>query len=131
MATKITRDVLESYLHCKTKGYLKLTGQQGTKCDYEVLMAEQRAEVRLAAIDRIVGKHPGDEVARNIPLTAGALKKGPLYVLIDSAKPWRSPRSLRKRFPTLIRRIGHSVMEIPTNNTRSPWHVLPRRSGGA
>jgi len=51
MATKITRDVLESFLHCKTKGYLKLTGQQGTRCDYEVLMAEMRAEVRLAAID--------------------------------------------------------------------------------
>ena len=81
MATKITRDVLESYLHCKTKGYLKLAGQEGTKCDYEVLMAEMRAEVRLVAIERIMAKPPGDEVARNIPLTVAALKKGPLFVL--------------------------------------------------
>lgn len=27
MAAKITRDILESYLHCKYKGHLKLTGQ--------------------------------------------------------------------------------------------------------
>ena len=31
MATKITRDVLGSYLHCKTKGYLKLTGAAGNE----------------------------------------------------------------------------------------------------
>ena len=31
MATKITRDILESYLHCKFKAHLKLTGQQGIK----------------------------------------------------------------------------------------------------
>jgi hypothetical protein len=49
MTTKITRDVLESYLHCKHKGHLKLTGKQGTKCDYETLLTEMRAEVRLAA----------------------------------------------------------------------------------
>ncbi len=49
MAAKITRDVLESYLHCKYKGYLKLTGQQGTRSDYESLRTEMRAEVRLAA----------------------------------------------------------------------------------
>ncbi len=40
MAPKITRDVLESYLYCKTKGYLKLTGEQGTKCDYNEMMGE-------------------------------------------------------------------------------------------
>ncbi len=81
MAQKITRDILESYINCRTKGYLKLTGQEGTRCDYEVLMAETRAEVRLAAIDRILAKHPGDEVARNIPMTTADLKKGPLFVL--------------------------------------------------
>jgi len=33
MATKIARDVLEGYLHCKTKAHLKLAGQQGSKSD--------------------------------------------------------------------------------------------------
>jgi predicted RecB family nuclease len=81
MATKITSDVLESYLHCKLKGYLKLAGQQGTKCDFEAMLTELRAEVRLKAIDTIIARHPGDQVARNIPLTTAGLKRGPQYIL--------------------------------------------------
>lgn len=81
MATRITRDVLESYLHCKFKGYLKNAGQQGTKCDFEAMLAELRAEVRLKAIDTIIGCHPGDEVVRNIPLTTASLKMGSQYIL--------------------------------------------------
>jgi predicted RecB family nuclease len=81
MATKITSDVLESYLHCKFKGHLKLAGQQGAKCDFEAMLAELRAEVRLKAVDAIIARHPGDQVARNIPLTAAGLKQGPQYIL--------------------------------------------------
>jgi len=76
VTAKITRDVLESYLHCKYKGHLKLTGQQGTKSDYETLLTEMRAEVRLAAIDKILAHHPAEEIPRNIPLTASALRQG-------------------------------------------------------
>lgn len=81
MAAKITRDILESYLPCKYKSYLKLTGQQGTKSDYETLLTEMRAEVRLAAIDKILARHPGEEIPRNIPLTTSALKKGASFIL--------------------------------------------------
>jgi predicted RecB family nuclease len=81
MTTKITRAVLESYLSCKYKGHLKLTGQQGTKCDYETLLTGRRAEVRLTAIDKIVARHPGDGTVRNIPLTPSALKEGPAFFL--------------------------------------------------
>ena len=43
MATKITREVLEAYLHCKTKAHLKLVGQgNGDQSDYESLMAAAR-----------------------------------------------------------------------------------------
>ena len=59
MATKITSDVLESYLHCKFKGHLKLAGQQGMKCDFEAILTGLRAEVRLKAIDAIIAHHPG------------------------------------------------------------------------
>ena len=38
MATKITSDVLESYLHCNFKGDPKRAGQQGTQCDFEALL---------------------------------------------------------------------------------------------
>ena len=40
MATKITRDIMESYLNCKYKAHLKLAGQQGTMSDYELLLTE-------------------------------------------------------------------------------------------
>ncbi len=33
MTTKITRDIIESYLNCKYKGHLKLTGECGPKSD--------------------------------------------------------------------------------------------------
>src|ERR1700723_2912199 len=81
MATKITNDVLESYFHCKFKGYLKCAGQQGTKCDFEAMFTELRTEVRLKAIDAIIACYPGDQVARNIPLTTAGLKHGPQYIL--------------------------------------------------
>src|ERR1022692_5120354 len=81
MATKITRDILESYLNCKLKGHLKLTGQQGSKCDYETLLTERRAEVRLAAIGTILARHAGEVIPRNIPLTIAALKQSASFLL--------------------------------------------------
>jgi hypothetical protein len=81
MATKITRDVLESYLYCKTKAHLKLAGQQGSVSDYEALLAENRQEVRQQAIGKILAKHAEGELARDIPLTAAALRAGPSFVL--------------------------------------------------
>jgi predicted RecB family nuclease len=77
----ITRDVLESYLNCRTKGHLKLAGEHGIRSDYEALLLERREEARLAAIDKVVARHPENQVARNVPLTAAALKAGPLFVL--------------------------------------------------
>jgi predicted RecB family nuclease len=81
MATKITRDVLESYLRCQTKAHLKLTGQAGTRSEYEGLLTELEGRVRLAAIDRILARHAVDGVVRNLPLTASALREGPSFVL--------------------------------------------------
>jgi predicted RecB family nuclease len=78
---KITSDVLESYLHCKFKSHLKLAAQQGTKCDFEAMLTELRAEVRLKATDTIIARHSADQVARNIPLTTASLKRGPQYIL--------------------------------------------------
>jgi predicted RecB family nuclease len=81
MAAKITCDVLEGYLNCRYKGHLKLAGERGMRSDYEALLAERRAEVRLRAIDKILARHGEDQVARNVPLTAAALKRGPAFVL--------------------------------------------------
>ncbi len=81
MAMKITSDVLESYINCKFKGSLKLTEQQGTKCDFEAMLTELRAEVRHKAIDTIIARYQADQVARNIPLATAGLKRGPQYIL--------------------------------------------------
>jgi hypothetical protein len=42
MAPKITREILEAYLHCKTKAHLKLAGQQGSVSEYEALLTSVR-----------------------------------------------------------------------------------------
>jgi predicted RecB family nuclease len=81
MATKITRDVLEAYLDCKTKAHLKLAGQRGMKSDYEGLLAATRQEVRQTAIAHIHAQYPEGDVARDIPLTAAALRAGPSFIL--------------------------------------------------
>jgi predicted RecB family nuclease len=81
MATKITRGVLESYLNCKFKAHLKLAGQQGCKSDYEGLLTASREDVRLKATGKILARHPEGAVARDVPLTAAALRKGPPFIL--------------------------------------------------
>src|SRR5262245_43529076 len=81
MATKITSEVLESYLHCKVKGHLKLAGQQGTRSDYELLLAESRDEVARRATDKILAHHSKEEVERDVGLTQAALKRGAAFLL--------------------------------------------------
>src|SRR5258708_2994471 len=77
----ITREVLESYLNCKYNAYLKQTGKKGTGPEYEVLLAEERADVRLLATEKILAGHIEAEVARAVPLTDSTLRAGPLFVL--------------------------------------------------
>jgi predicted RecB family nuclease len=81
MTTKITREIVDAYLYCKTKAHLKLAGQQGIKSDYEVLLASNRQEVRQQAIEKILAKHPGEQVVPDIPLTVTTLRTGPSFVL--------------------------------------------------
>lgn len=76
MTSKITRSVLEGYLNCKYKGWLRLSGEQGHKSDYETLLSESRAKVTLTAIEKILTQHPDKEVAQNVPLNAALLCEG-------------------------------------------------------
>jgi predicted RecB family nuclease len=80
LTTKINKDVLESYLHCKYKGYLKLTNRQGTESDYETLHTELRIDVRLNAINKTLASYPNYEIVQGIPLTIHLLRRGPLYL---------------------------------------------------
>src|SRR5262249_1251361 len=81
MAARITSDVLDGYRRCRFKGHLKRVGQRGPKCDFEAMLTELRAEVRRKAIEAIICRHPGDQVARNISVTTTNLKRGPRYIL--------------------------------------------------
>jgi predicted RecB family nuclease len=80
MDTKITKDILEGYLRCSYKAHRKLAGQQGTKSDYELLLAESRDEMRRQAIDQILARHPAEEIERDVVLTAAPLKRGAAFL---------------------------------------------------
>jgi predicted RecB family nuclease len=81
MARKITREVFECYVNCRTKAHLKLAGDRGIMSDYEGLLLASRREVRQQAIAKILAHHPEREVARDTLLTAAALGAAPSYVL--------------------------------------------------
>jgi predicted RecB family nuclease len=81
MPPRITADGLEAFLHCRTKGHLKQAGRVGTRSDYEILAAEQRAAVRRQAIEQITARHAHGEVISTVPLTAPTLKQGAAFVL--------------------------------------------------
>jgi predicted RecB family nuclease len=102
MATKITRNVLESYLQCKYKGYLKLAGEQGIKSDYELLLIEARNQVRLAAVDKLRAKHQEDDVLQGITLTRARLKHGVPLLLEGTAEDER----VSIRFDALQKEAG-------------------------
>jgi hypothetical protein len=66
MATKITTDILESYLQCRYKSHLKLVGEQGTPSDYERLLQGARARVRLMATDKLLSQYGASEILRSL-----------------------------------------------------------------
>jgi predicted RecB family nuclease len=81
MATTITRDVIESYLRCPYKGHLKTVGEQGTRSEYELLLAASREEAKRRACDIILARQAEGEVERNILLSPAALKRGAAFIL--------------------------------------------------
>ncbi len=113
MTTKITSDVLEGYVYCKFKGRLKLSAELANKCDFEAMLTELRAEVRLKAIDAILVQHTGDQVVRNTRLTTAGLKRGPEFILDGTFED----DSLSLHFDGLKRTEGESKL--------GDFHYLP------
>src|SRR5690242_13748793 len=54
---KITNEILEAYLNCKTKGHLKLNGESDTKSDYEVMTEEASRASRELSLARLVARY--------------------------------------------------------------------------
>src|SRR4051812_26247363 len=113
MDTKITREVLESYLTCKHKGHLRLMGEQGSTSDYELLQRESTNQVRLAATDKLVARHPEGDVVRGIALTLTTLKRG-VPLLLNTAL---NNQRLSVGFDALQREAGPSRL--------GDFHYLP------
>jgi predicted RecB family nuclease len=79
--TPITREILEAYLNCKYKGYLKLIGQTGTPSEYEALMKEVRQELKQRASEGLERRYRGDEILRAPVITPSVLGTGPPLIL--------------------------------------------------
>jgi len=119
MATKITRDVLESYVHCTYKGHLRLTGELGSISDYEVLQAEAQSRVRLSAADRLIGRHKDDPILRGIAVTRPLLKQGVPLILDATIED----HALSIRFDALQKEEGVSRL--------GDFHYIPVLFDGA
>src|SRR5262249_552071 len=82
-AMKITNEILEAYLNCKTKGHLKLAGEAGIQSEYEVMTTAACQASREAALARLVARFGEGDACRGVPATAATLKKG-ARLLVDA-----------------------------------------------
>lgn len=76
MLGKITREVLEGYLDCKYKAYLKLTDEQGTISEYEQLTKEITILIHETATDKLNARHRKAETKAINLLDRAILKQG-------------------------------------------------------
>jgi predicted RecB family nuclease len=104
MAMDITADILESGLQCRYKSYLQLLGEQGLPSEYERLLRETRARVRLTAMDKLLTRSGASESLRNLTVTPAVLKCGAPLVLDATVEDER----LALRFDALQRAPGWS-----------------------
>lgn len=77
----VTLEILECFLSCRYKAYLRLVGQTGATSDYEMMQNESRLEVRDKAIEKILHQYPEHSVVQGITLTRSELLKSPCFVL--------------------------------------------------
>src|SRR5262249_3644703 len=68
-------------VQCKTRGFLRLSGEQGFPSDYELLLAEARYRTRQVVLARILPSRDPCDLAGNVTLTADLLRRGPSLIL--------------------------------------------------
>jgi predicted RecB family nuclease len=73
---KITNEILDAYLTCKTKGHLKLVGETGTKSDYEAMTEAASQASRELSLVRIIARYGGSDADRGTAITTARLKQG-------------------------------------------------------
>ena len=113
MSAKITRDILESYVFCRSKGYLQWTGEYGTPSDYAMFLMQSRDEVRRKAMAKMLAQPHKDQVVQGTLLTTTVLRKGPLFVL--EARVEDGPFCL-----TL-----DGIKQVPGESALGAFHYIP------
>jgi predicted RecB family nuclease len=73
---RITNEILEAYLNCKTKGHLRLVGETGTKSDYEAMTEAASRASRELSLARLVARDGAGNADRGTAITAATLKQG-------------------------------------------------------
>jgi predicted RecB family nuclease len=106
MPAKITRDVIESYLHCRYKGHLTLAGTRAEPSAYQALRLRGRRDVRGRAIAAIHTDHAPGEVVCDLDLSLAVLKRGAAHLLDVRAED----ESVSLSFDGLRRVPGRSLL---------------------
>jgi predicted RecB family nuclease len=106
MPARITRDVIESYLNCRYKGYLTLAGASADPSEYQTLQLRCRLDVRSRAIAAIRADHAPGEVASDLDLSLAVLKRGMEYLIDVRAED----ESVSLSFDGLRRVSGRSLL---------------------
>ena len=106
MATEITRAIIESFLNCKFKAHLKLTGESGTISDYEAMTTTARQVSRESALTKLTTRFGLEDACRERAVTVATLKQGaPLLAGADL-----EDETLSLHFDALKRADGSSKL---------------------
>ena len=81
--SKVTREVLDNYLRCKTKGFLTLAGRRGIKSDHERWRIESAERQRLRATANLLLRYRGYQVSEGVNLRASGLRAGVDDLILD------------------------------------------------
>jgi predicted RecB family nuclease len=110
---KITGALLEAHLKCRYKAHLLQLGEHGEPHDYETLCREARQSLRPVAVARLLERHAGLDVPREVLLTAEVLRRGhPLLLGVTLEN-----EEFAVRFDALLRADGPSSL--------GDFHYLP------
>lgn len=81
MVPNITRDVLEAQQYCRLKAYFRLSGQEGTKSDFEILQIEALQELQAKANEGIRRQYAEINIETDISLSRTVLRTGIPFVI--------------------------------------------------
>jgi predicted RecB family nuclease len=71
---RITNEIVESYLNCKTKAHFKLAEEHGTKFEYEAMTIATGKASRESALAKLVARFSDGCPCRGLPVTAATLR---------------------------------------------------------